>query len=213
MKSKCTEAQFKILYRSAQPVSTNVSNISLRTTKAAKFEELLNVMESMLSHSKVLLRSATALSGSLIKCQAPPETLRLETDSTLLDTDEECSLQDLNALLEPCGLVAPRRNCRKDTMQAEESSSSLAVGPSLSPPPFRHLFTSRQISPQISPRDLTSSGAPTNNISALTSAAKRGISAVYSNLSSPARLPTPGFFHSALSDRNLRTPSIASPFW
>ena len=209
MKSKCTEAQFKILYRSAQPVSTNVSNISLRTTKAAKFEELLNVMESMLSHSKVLLRSATALSGSLIKCQAPPETLRLETNSTLLDTEEECSLQDLNALLEPCGLVAPRRNCRKDTMQAEESSSSLAVGPSLSPPPFRHVFTSRQISP----RDLTGSGAPTNNISALTSAAKRGISAVYSNLSSPARLSTPGFFHSALSDSNLRTPSIASPFW
>ena len=209
MKIKCTKAQFKILYRSAQPLSTDVSDISLRTTKAATFEELLNVMESTLSHSKVLLRSATALSGSLIQCQAPPETLRLETDSTLLETDEECSLQDLNALLEPCGLVAPHRNCHRDTMQAEESSSSLAVGPYLSPPPFRHLFTSRQISP----RDLTSSGAPTNNISALTSAAKRDISAVYSNLSSPARLPTPGFFHSALSDTNLRTPSIASPFW
>ena len=204
MKSKCTKVQFKI-----QSISTNVSNISLRTTKAAMFEELLNVMESMLSHSKVLLRSATALSGSLIQCQAPAETLRLETDSTLLDTDEECSLHDLNALLEPCGLVAPRQNCRKDTMQAEESSSSLAVGPSLSPLPFRHLFTSRQSSP----RDLTSSGSLTNNISGLTSAAKRGVSAVYSNLSSPARLPTPGFFHSALSDTNLCTPSIASPFW
>ena len=94
--------QFKILYRSAQPVSTYPSNISLRTTEAATFEELLSVMESMLSHSKVLLQSATGLSGSLIQCQGPPETLRLETDSTLLDTDEECSLQDLNALLEPC---------------------------------------------------------------------------------------------------------------
>ena len=200
--------QFKILYRSAQPVSTYPSNISLRTTEAATFEELLSVMESMLSHSKVLLQSATGLSGSLIQCQAPPETLRLETDSTLLDTHEECSLQDLNTLLEPCALVTPHWNRRKDTMQAEESSSSLAVGRSLSPPPFRHLFTSRQSSP----RDLTNSGSPTNNISALTSAAKRGILTVYSNPSSPARLPTPGFFHSALSDTNLRTPNIASPF-
>ena len=196
--------QFKI-----QPISTNVSNISLRTTKAATFEELLNVMGSMLSHSKVLLPSATALSGSLIQCQAPPETLRLEIDSTLLDTDEECSLQDLNALLEPCGLVAPRQNCRKDTIQAEENSSNLAVGLSLSPLPFRHLFTSRQSFP----RDLTSSGSLPNNISGLTSAAKRGISAVYFNLSCPARLPTPAFFHNALSDTNLCTPSIASPFW
>ena len=204
MKSKCTKVQFKI-----QSISTNVSSISLRTTKVVTFEELLNVMESMLSHLKVLLRSAIALSGSLIQCQAPAETLRLETDSTLLDTDEECSLYDLNALLEPCGLVAPRQNCRKDTMQAEESSSSLAVSPSLSPLPFRHLFTSRQSSP----RDLTSSGSLINNISGLTSAAKRGVSAVYSNLSSPARLPTPGFFHSTLSNTNLYTPSIASPFW
>ena len=126
----------------------------------------------MLSHSKVLLRSATALSGSLIQCQAPPEILTLEIDSTLLDTDEECSLQDLNAILKPCGLVTPRQNYRKDTMQVKESFSSLAVGPSLSPLPFRHLLTSRQSSP----RDLTSSGSLTNNISNLTSAAKRGIS-------------------------------------
>ena len=167
-------------------------------------------MESMLSHLKVLLQSATGLSGSLIQCQAPPETLRLETDSTLLDTNEKCSFQDLNALLEPCALVRPRQNCRKDTMQAEESSSSLAVGPSLfSSPPFRHLFTSRQSFS----RDLINSNSPTNNISALISAAKRDILAVYSNPSSLVRFPTPGFFQSALSDTNLRTFNIASPFW
>ena len=195
--------QFKI-----QSISTNVSNISLRTTKAATFKELLNIIESILSHSKVLLRSTTALSGSLIQYQAPPETLRLETDSILLDTDEEYSLYNLNTLLEPYGLVAPRQNYRKDTIQAKESSRSLAVGPSLSPLPVRHLFTSRQSFLQ----DLTSSGSLINNISSLTSAAKRGISAVYSNFSSPTRLPTPRFFYSTLSNTNLYTPSITSPF-
>ena len=58
--------------------------------KAATFENLLTAMESILSQSAVLLRSASALSRFLSRGQAPAEILRLEIDDTL-DTDTEYS--------------------------------------------------------------------------------------------------------------------------
>ena len=107
MRSKCNESCFKLPHYFAQPLSANVTVTSLRTTTLADLENLLNTMESILSHSEVLLRSASVLSHSVIRCQAPAEILRLETDDALLDTDTEYSRQDLDALLEPCN-AGPR---------------------------------------------------------------------------------------------------------
>lgn len=98
------------MYLFAQTLSANLANASLRTMKAATFENLLTTTESILSQSTVLLRSASALCRSLIRGQAPAETLRLETDDTLFDTDTKRNRQDLDALLEPCsGLVKRSR--------------------------------------------------------------------------------------------------------
>lgn len=102
----------------AQPLSANFAVISLRTATIADIENLLNTMDSILSHSKVLLRSASAISRPLSRCEAPAEVLRLETDNTLLDTDIERSRQDLHALLEPCGLGKSFGDCYKGTIQA-----------------------------------------------------------------------------------------------
>lgn len=119
MRSKCNEPCFKLPYYFAEPLSANVTVTSLRTTTLADLENLLNTMESILSHSEVLLRSASVLSRSVIRCQAPAEIIRLETDDALLDTDTEYSRQDLDALLEPCNVVTPLGKYHGGTTQAE----------------------------------------------------------------------------------------------
>lgn len=141
--------------------------------KAAKLENLLTTMESILSQSVVLLRSASALSHSLTRGQAPAEILRLETDDILLDADTKYSRQDLEALLEPCGVVTPLGDSHK-SIQVQGSSDSLALGPLLSPLRSDQISTSRQTH-------------PTASFSGLISPAKRVMSTVYSNLSSPSR--------------------------
>ena len=223
------------------------------------FENLLTTMESILSQSAVLLRSASALSRSLSRGKAPTEILRLEIDNTLLETDTEYSRQDLDAFLEPCGVVTPLGSSHTSAMQAQGGSDSLFLGPSLSPLRSMHIPASRQIRL----RDRTSLGTPTSSFSGLVSPAKRGVSTVYShlsspscsplrsdqistsqqvrqrnpmslgtptaslpglvspanhgvspvcsNLSSPAKLPTPAFFNDAWFATDLRTPSIVSP--
>lgn len=155
---------------------------SLRSMKKAMFEDLLTTMESILSQSAVLLRSATALSKSLLRNQAPAEILRLEIDDALLDPDTEYSRQDLDGFLEPCGAITPLEDRHNDTLQVRGSSGSLALRPLLSPvwaiqaPP----------SEQAHPTDRTSLGSSTASV---TSPAKRGISSVYSHLSSPSHSP------------------------
>ncbi|KAI4198215.1 MAG: hypothetical protein LQ346_002819 [Caloplaca aetnensis] len=89
----------------------------LRSMKKAMFEDLLTTMESILSQSAVLLRSATALSKSLLRNQAPAEILRLEIDDALLDPDTEYSRQDLDGFLEPCGAITPLEDRHNDTLQ------------------------------------------------------------------------------------------------
>ncbi len=89
---------------------------SLRSMKKAMFEDLLTTIESILSQSAVLLRSATALSYSLIRNQAPAEILRLEIDDILLDTDTEYSRQDLDGLLEPYSMITPLEDRYDNTL-------------------------------------------------------------------------------------------------
>lgn len=177
--------------------------------KAATFEELLTTVESILSQSMVLLQSASALSYSLIRGQAPAETLRLEADDTLLDTDNEYSRQDLDSLLEPCSVVTPLGNSHRHALQVQKSSDNTTLGPLPSPVRSGQISTSQQIHP----RDLRSSDNPTAYSSALISPARTGFASIYSDLSSPAKLPTPSFFNEAWLTTELRTPSIASPVW
>lgn len=112
MRSKCDEIYFNILLHHRE-LFANAINVSVRTTTAAQFEDSLSLMKSILSHSKVSLRSANALSHSLVRCEAPAEMFRLENDDTLLNTDTEFNRQDLDALLEPC---VPVGECCEDTV-------------------------------------------------------------------------------------------------
>ena len=184
-------------------------------------------MESILSQSKVLLRSANALSRFLVRHQAPAEILKLETDRTLMDIGAECSRQDLDTLLEPCGAVTPLRESAECTVQAEERSDSRALGPSLSP--LRHIQVST--SRPIDSKHLTRVGTPKAILYVSKSRAKRGLFTMSTNLSSPARLPPPTFFQSTVNSNlssparpptpafirgplgDLRTPSLPSPVW
>jgi len=209
MRSKYGESYFEDPYYFAQTLSANIANASLRTIKVAPFKNLLTTMESILSQSAVLLRSASALLHSLIRGQALAEILRLESDDTLFDTDTEYSRQDLDDLLEPCGMVTPLGSGYKRTLQVQKSSDSLALGPSLSPLRSIQMSTSRQLYL----RDRTNLGTPTASFSGLISPAKCGISPLYTNLSSPTRLPTPAVFNDAWVATDLRTPSIVSPMW
>lgn len=231
---------------------------SLRSMKKAMFEDLLTTIESILLQSAVLLRSATALSYSLIRNQAPAEILRLELNDTLLDTDIEYSRQDLDGLLEPCGVITPLEDRYDDTLQVRGSSGSLALDPLLSPVPAIQASPSGQIHPTdrtslqsstasvISPakRGISSVYShlsspshslfrsshisvsqqspwsnfqplrtPTASFSDLFSPGKCGISSVFSNLPSPARLPTPAAFNDTWVATDLRTPSLVSPVW
>lgn len=195
MRSKCGEIDLEILYYSARNIPAKVTNISLRTMKATQVEDLLNLIESILLHSKVLLRSANTLSHSLIRAQIPAKKLTIETDGIRLDANGECNRQDLDALLEPCGTITPDRS--QNSTQAGGSSDNVTLSPSLSPLLSRQDFLSRS-----RPR------TPTTLVSSLISPAKREIPTVYSTLTSPVKLPTPSFFNDA-----LHTPSIASPSW
>ena len=68
MRSRCGESYFEVPYHFAYTLFANTAKASLRTMKAATFENMLTTMESILSQSPVLLRSASALSRSLIRC-------------------------------------------------------------------------------------------------------------------------------------------------
>ena len=203
MRSKCGASYFEDPYHFAHTSSANIANASLRTMKAATFENLLTTMESILSQSLVLLRSASALSRSLIRCQAPAEMLRLGTDDTLLDADTEYSRQDLDALLEPCGVVTPLRESTEPTVQVEESSDSRALGPSLSSLRSIRVSASRPI-------DSKRFEAPKAGLSISKLPAKRGLSTISSDISSPARLLTPTFFNSTVVS-NLSSPARLTP--
>ena len=156
---------------------------SLRAMKDSMFEDLLTTMDSTLSQSARLLRSATALSRSLIRGQAPTKILRLEMDDSLLDPDTDYRRQDLDGLLEPCGVITPLEDSYRGTLPVRDDSSSVVVGTSLSPalstriPPVREVHST----------DRSSMGSSTANVSdLLLSPAKRGLSTISSHLGSPS---------------------------
>lgn len=222
-----------ILHPTFYHISLNVCPLtlptSLRAVKDSMFEDLLTTMESTLSQSAVLLRSATALSHSLIKGQAPAKILRLEIDDTTLDPDTDYSRQDLDGLLEPCGVVTPPEDSYEGTLHVRERRSSTACFSDLVPPAKRGLSTiSSQLgSPSHSPirfgqihasqkspwSDLTSFRSPAASFSDLLSPSKCGVSSVPSPLHSPARLPTPATLNDTWVATDLRTPSLVSPVW
>lgn len=164
--------------------------------KAAQVENMLDLIDSILLDSTVLLRSANKLSYSLTGRQTPAEKLRIEINGIRLVTDGESNRQESDALLEPCRTVTPYRS--QNTTQGDGSSDIVTVGPSPSPLLSRQEFVPRQ----------SRSRAPTTFVPGLISPAKRGTPTVCSYLSSPAKIPTPSFFSDA-----LHTPSIASPLW
>lgn len=86
------------------------------------FEDLLATMDSILSQSVVLLRSATTLSDSLIRGRVPTQILRLEVDDTILGSDTEYSRQELDGLLEPYVMITPLEDRCKGTAEVLESS-------------------------------------------------------------------------------------------
>ncbi len=96
MRSKYGEINLDIFYYSARTVPAKDINISLRTMKATQVESLLNLIESILSRSKVLLGSANTLSHSLIRAQIPAEKLTIETHGIRLDAHGECDCQARN---------------------------------------------------------------------------------------------------------------------
>ena len=159
---------------------------------ATQVETILQLMESNLSHAKVLLGSANTLSHSLIRAQIPAERLTIEIHGIRLDAHGKCSLQDLATLLEPCGTITPDRS--QNSEEAVESPDNVNLDPSLS-----HLLSSHDFFSRSRPR------TPTTIASSLISPATRWVPNVYSALTSPAKLPTPSFFNDALG-----TPSIAS---
>ena len=149
------------------------------------FEELLTTMDSILSQSAVLLRSATALSNSLLRGQALAKTLRLEVDDTILDPDPKCSRQDLDRLLEPCGVTTPVEDRYKGTAEVLESSGSLALRSTLSP------VWSTRISHIREGHSINRSrlGVSTIDVSDVLPPAKRNVSTTSSHLGSPSHSP------------------------
>jgi len=184
---------------------------SLRVMKDPLFEVLLTTMDSILSHSTLLLRSATALSHSLIRGQAPAKILRLEIDDTLLDPDTVYSRQDLDGLLEPCSISTSLEDNYQDTLQVRGSFDSLAMRPPLSP------IRSIQVSPlwQIHLADRPSLETLTTSVAGSVSPAKRGISTVCSQLGSPSHSsvrsgPISASLQSPWSDfTSLRSPAAS----
>ena len=118
MRSKYNKANFHILLHHRE-LFANAINGSIRTITAAQFEDSLSLMKSILSHSKVSLRSANALSYSLVRCEVPVEIFRFENDNRLLNTDIEFNRQDFDTLLEPCDMIVPVGEYRKDIISFE----------------------------------------------------------------------------------------------
>ena len=189
MKSKCDKTCFMVPSRNHE-LFANAFDGSIRKVKATKFEDLLLLIESNLSQSEVLLRSANALSRSLVRYQALAEILKLETDNTLMNIGVEISRQDLNTLLEPCEVAIPLREGTEYTVQAGVDSDRHALSPSLSP------LQLLQVSalPPIYLKDPTSSGTPKAVLPMSHSPTKRRLSTIQYNLSPTARLPTPSIF-------------------
>ena len=149
------------------------------------FEDSLTTMVLILSQSAVLLRSATALSDSLIRGQVPAQILRLEVDDTILDSDTKYSRQDLDGLLEPSGVTTPLEDRYKGTAEVLESSESLALGTSLSPAWSTRISRIREGHST----DRRSLGSSTASVSVLLPPAKRGLSTISSDRSSPSHSP------------------------
>ena len=129
----------------------------------------------------------------------PLRSIQISTSRQIHPRDRT-SLETLTASFS--GLISPAKR-GVSTVHSHLSS------PSHSPLRSDQISTSQQIPP----RNPTSLGTPTACFPGLGSPAKCGISPVYSNLSSPARLPTPAFFNDAWLAADLHTPSIASPVW
>lgn len=142
-------------------------------------------MDSILSQSAVLLRSATALSDSLIRGQVPAQILRLEVDDTILDSDTKYSRQDLDGLLEPCGVTAPLEDRYKGTAEVLESSRSLALGTTLSPVWSTRISRIREGRST----DRRSLEFSTASVSDLLPPAKCSLSTTSSHLGSPSHSP------------------------
>lgn len=102
------------------------------------------------------------------------------------------------------GLVSP---AKRGIFTVYSHLSSPSCSPSCCPLRSDQISTSQQVR-QRNPMSL---GAPTASFPGLMSPANRGVSPVCSNLSSPAKLPTPAFFNDAWFATDLRTPSIVSP--
>ena len=186
MRSKCRDACFEIPSHHSELFANAVKH-SVRLTTRVGVEDLLNLMKSILSPSKVLLRSANVLLPFLVRHQASAEISRVETDRTLMEIGAKHSRQDLDALLEPCSMVNPLQKSTPCTLQAEEHSKSSALGLSRSPLRRIHVSASRPIDW----KHLTRLGTPKAVLSLSKSPAQRGIPTTKSNLSSPARFFTP----------------------
>ncbi|KAL2037199.1 hypothetical protein N7G274_010062 [Stereocaulon virgatum] len=157
----------------------------LRAMHDSIFEDLLTMMDSILSQSAVLLRSATALSNSLIRGQAPAKIPRPEVDDTILDPDTEYSRQELDGLLEPCGVITSLENSNEGTLQVQESSRSLSLGTTLSPVWSTRISRIRE-GRSTDRRSLEFSAA---NVSDLLPPAKCSLSTISSHLGSPSHSP------------------------
>lgn len=171
----------------------------MRKRSIAQLQSLLDMTGSILSLSKVLLQSANVLSRSLARHQAPAEILKLETDRTLMDIDAEYSRQDLDTLLQPCGVVKPLQSVTQNTVQAEQHSESHALSPSLSP--LRRVHASASL--PIDSKYLTRLETLKATLSVSNSPTKRGFSTMKSSLSSPARRLAPTFFHSTVNSNPI----------
>ena len=158
---------------------------SLRAMHNAIFEDLLTTMDSILLQSAVLLRSATALSDSLIRGQAPAQILRLEVDNTILDPNTQYSRQDLDRLLEPCGMIIPLEDRYKGTAEVLESSGSPALGTTLFPVWSTRISRIRE-GHLIDRRSL---GFSIVSVPDLLPPAKPGLSTISSYLGSPSHSP------------------------
>ena len=158
---------------------------SLRAMHDDTFQDLLTTMDSILSQSAVLLRSATTLSDSLIRGQAPPQILRLEVDDTILGPDTKYSRQDLDGLLEPCGVITPIEDRYKGTAEVLESSRSLALGTTLSPVWSTRISRIREGHAT----DRRNLGFSTASVSDLLPPTKRSLSTIFFHLSSPSHSP------------------------
>ena len=103
----------------------------------------------------------------------------------ILDSDTQYSRQDLDRLLESCGVTIPLEDRYKDIAEALESSRSLALGTTLSPVKSTQISRIREGHST----DRRSLGFSTGSVSDLLPPAQRGLSTISSHLSSPSHSP------------------------